>query len=306
MKWVEIKVHFDESQTVSVTDLVANAFFDLGLSGVTIETPWSEPTIDWAPDAPRPSQRFGVIGYLPVDAETGHRCNTLRTVLAKLARENRFRTQMTFCRMDEEDWSSAWKDYYKPIRITPRLVIKPTWREFKASAEEIVIEIDPGMAFGTGTHPTTRLCLQLIEAYLKPGIRMVDVGTGSGILLIAGALLGASQGLGLDNDSVAVEVAAANLTLNGIDPLQFKILQGSWERLGRAPFDMVVANILTEVIVKMIPALPTLLAPQGIFICSGIIQEDRSAVEAALDHARLRRIESRCEETWLAFAACWR
>jgi ribosomal protein L11 methyltransferase len=303
MKWLEISVRFDESQTVSITDLVADVFFNQGLTGVTVETPWSEHTVDWASDAPASASRSGVIGYLPVDVEAAYLYRRLRTALRGLAQTIGVRLQTTYRRLDEEDWSKAWKKHYQPMRVTQRLVIKPSWKDFRPKADDIVIEIDPGMAFGTGTHPTTRLCLQLIEAYLKPEMRLIDVGTGSGILLIAGALLGATKGLAVDHDRVAVEVATANLVLNGVDPQKFKILQGSWGQVCDGPYDMVVTNIFTDVILKVIPDLPSLMKPQGIFIGSGILQDDRSVVETALSRGGLKVIEIRGEESWMAFAA---
>jgi ribosomal protein L11 methyltransferase len=124
---------------------------------------------------------------------------------------------VTYARIDEQDWAEAWKAYFWPEKITDLIVVKPSWREYPAEPQEIVLEIDPGMAFGTGTHPTTSLCIRMIQTHLKPGDAFLDVGTGSGILMIAAAKLGAGTVCGVDNDEVAVTVAEKNLLANHID-----------------------------------------------------------------------------------------
>jgi ribosomal protein L11 methyltransferase len=179
-------------------------------------------------------------------------------------------------------------------------VVKPSWRRYDALAGETIIEIDPGMAFGTGTHPTTVMCLQLIEERLRPGMRFLDVGTGSGILMIAAAKLGAWQVTGVDNDPLAVEVARRNLGANQIARDTAEVLTGSLVAEIDGRFDLVAANILAEVIVTLAADLSAVLKPQGRVICSGIIRSKQAEVLAALEAAGLAQLECRCQEEWVA------
>lgn len=200
----------------------------------------------------------------------------------------------------EEDWSENWKQYYKPFRIGKHMVVKPTWEDFDLLPDDLLIEIDPGMAFGTGTHETTAICVTLIEKYYKGG-SLLDVGTGSGILAIAAARLGAQDIYAVDIDPDAVRVARENVEHNGlekvIDVQQGDLLQG----LSRT-FDFAVANILAPVICMLAAPLKKHLSENGIFVCSGIIKEAEDDVRQALDNAGYIIDEVCHQGDWVAFA----
>ncbi len=188
----------------------------------------------------------------------------------------------------EEEWATAWKDYYHPTKIGRRLVVCPTWEEYTVGEGEVVLRLDPGMAFGTGTHHTTRLCAGMLEEAVTPGCRLLDMGTGSGILSIAALLLGAREAVGVDIDPVAVRTAGENAALNGLGPDRFTPLCGELVhdralagRIGGG-FDVIAANIVADVIIAVAPAFPRHLRPGGVVICSGIILPRREEVLAAL------------------------
>jgi ribosomal protein L11 methyltransferase len=173
---------------------------------------------------------------------------------------------------DEEEWAEAWKKYYKPLRIGPFHVV-PAWERPEITGDDLVLRLDPGMAFGTGTHVTTQLAMEAIAREVTPGMRVLDVGTGSGILALAAALKGASQVWGIDRDPVAVRSARANARLNGLSG-RLRITRGElfqWARPGRPPLDVVVANITGGVIRSITPLLARILKPGGTFIASGIV-----------------------------------
>jgi ribosomal protein L11 methyltransferase len=214
----------------------------------------------------------------------------------------------------EEDWAHAWKKFYKPLRVGRRVVLKPSWEEYSADPGDLVIELDPGMAFGTGLHPSTRLCLAALEDLVRPGDAVLDLGTGSGVLAIAAAKLGAAHILATDIDPVAVAVAKENLTANGLPPgdaaaapVQVRLGSVPAESAGR--FDLIVANILAEVLAGLFdsrydnPPLAEPLAPGGHLILAGIIEERAGlVVEAATRHG-LMLLDRRQESDWVALVA---
>lgn len=303
MDYLEMKVIFEAPDPELAADLIGAVFDDLGLGGVVVETPARDPEADWGDDALPAPLHHAVIGYLPVNDELPGRRRRLDDALGRLARRVPLALEIREGRIADEDWAESWKAFFFPEKVGRRLVVKPTWREYEPEPGQIVVEIDPGMAFGSGTHPTTRLCLALIEDYLRPGDALLDVGTGSGILLLAAARLGAGFMAGVDIDAVAVTVAAANLARNGVSPDCFRLRQGGIDQAPGRFYQVIVANILSEVIVPMIPAAAGLLAPGGMLIASGIVAGNATAVAEALAGAGLVLIEQRCQDDWVALAA---
>ncbi len=184
--------------------------------------------------------------------------------------------EITSHEVHEEDWANEWKKYYKPLKVGHRFVIKPLWEEYAAKEGEIILHMDPGMAFGTGTHETTRMCLEAIEEELKPGDRVFDIGTGSGILAISASKLGAREVIGVDLDIVAVHSAQENVEHNHLENVC--ILHGNLLDVVEGKAELVVANIIAEVIKFIIPDVKKALKDRGIFISSGIIKEKESFV----------------------------
>ena len=222
--------------------------------------------------------------------------------------------------LEEADWAEVWKSSYKPLRIGQRIVIKPSWQSLAATPEQIVIELDPGMAFGTGLHPSTRLILEALEHHIKPGDRVLDVGTGSGILAIAAARMGAGNVLALDVDGVALEVAHKNFTRNGVQerislqrasltpgamtedsqqPVPALDARGVWS----GSFDLLLMNILADVIAHSAEAIAACLADGGLAIVAGILQAQEEHVRQALETAGLRIVKRHGKKDWVALVA---
>jgi len=174
-------------------------------------------------------------------------------------------------KMYEEDWANNWKQYYKPVKITDKIVIKPIWEEYEKTDEELIIELDPGMAFGTGTHETTRMCIKALDKYVKPNTTVFDVGCGSGILSIAAAKLGAKHVVGVDLDPIAVDSSNENISFNDLDNIE--ILEGNLLDVVDGKADIVVANIIAEIICVLTADVKTALNDGGLFITSGIIHD---------------------------------
>ncbi len=222
--------------------------------------------------------------------------------------KNRLETLGIACTIEhigvrEEDWADSWKQYYKPIKTGKRLVIVPVWETYEAEPGEITVLMDPGMAFGTGTHETTRLCAGFVEEYTKPGCTVLDVGCGSGILAIAAARLGAGTCFACDIDPVAVRVAKENAALNGTDNVVCAV-SDLLKQAEKTPggYDLVVANIVADIIIRLAPDVGDYLAPEGTFVVSGIIAERAEEVLAVLRKNGYAVIDERFENGWYAAA----
>jgi len=207
--------------------------------------------------------------------------------------------------VDEADWAEEWKRHFPVLRVGRRLVIRPTWREHRAAPDEVVLALDPGMAFGTGLHPTTRLCLAALEGLADRGRlarrRLLDVGCGSGILAIAGVRLGAASALGVDTDPIAIEATAANARRNRIGR-QVRAREGSLPT-GDGPFDVVVANLIASLLVRLAGDLRAEVAPGGTLLASGIFVDRESDVRDAFEAAGMRVAGRLAEGDWVALEA---
>lgn len=202
----------------------------------------------------------------------------------------------------EQDWAENWKKYYKPFRAGEHLVIKPSWEPYEAQAGDLVLELDPGMAFGTGTHETTFMCMQQLERYVTPGCRAIDVGCGSGILALAAAKLGAGDVLAIDLDELAVKVAAENTQKNGLADV-VRVAHGDLLERREEQADVIVANIIADVICYLCGPAKKHLLPGGVFICSGIIKEREEDVQRALSSAGYAVVSRLEKGEWVCLAA---
>lgn len=203
----------------------------------------------------------------------------------------------------EEDWATSWKKYYKPLRIGQRIIIKPTWEDYPKAAGDLIVEMDPGMAFGTGTHETTKMCIEILQDYLKGGELVYDVGTGSGILGITAAKLGAREVLAIDLDPVAVDSAKINVGYNHLDNIEVRLGNLLEEAGTDVKADLIVANIIADVIMFMAEDIKKILRPGGIFIGSGIIHLKEAEVVAKLTETGFEVLEVRNENDWRAIVA---
>ncbi|MGL5870101.1 50S ribosomal protein L11 methyltransferase [Clostridium chrysemydis] len=201
----------------------------------------------------------------------------------------------------EEDWANNWKQYYKPFRVGERIVVKPIWEDYDKKPEDLVVELDPGMAFGTGDHETTSLCMKALEKYVKRDSIVFDVGCGSGILAITAAKLGAKKAIGVDLDPVAVESAKENIGYNDIDNIE--ILYGNLVEVIDGKADIVVANILAEIVCILTEDVRRVLKDDGYFISSGIIHERVPMVKEKLESAGFEIIEINKDGEWNAIVA---
>ena len=238
--------------------------------------------------------------YLPVDGTEAERLRAIEEALWHLSRiDVRGVGEVTARELKEEDWANAWKDHYHTRKVGRRLVIKPSWLTYEPAQDEVVVELDPGMAFGTGLHPTTDTCLQMLEELVHGGERVLDLGTGSGILTLAAAGLGCGPILALDTEPIAVRTAAANTASLGE---QVNVAEGSLPLAQPRTFDLVLANIIARVLVELARELAAALAPRGTLLASGIIAEREPEVLTAFEAAGLVVLERRQAGDWVTLA----
>ncbi|MEF9969361.1 MAG: 50S ribosomal protein L11 methyltransferase [Ruthenibacterium sp.] len=221
--------------------------------------------------------------------------------IAALLQDRLQRAEVPFkletCGVRQEDWENGWKAYYHPLTIGARLAIVPSWEPYET--DRIVITLDPGMAFGTGTHETTALCLAALDALVQGGERVLDIGTGSGILAIAALKLGASEADGVDIDPMCVRTAGENAALNGVAD-RFQVLIGDLSDKAHGTYDIICANIVANAIKSLVPEVPTLLKKGGTFMASGIIDTRKDEVIAAIEATGLCVIAVKEEHGWVA------
>ena len=205
-------------------------------------------------------------------------------------------------RIQEENWNAQWEQSITPIHLTPRIVVSPTWQEYTPAGGEILIRINPKMSFGTGYHESTRLAMALIENHLTPGMSVLDVGTGTGILAIAAIILGAGSATGIDIDEWSYTNAVENAALNGVTE-RLTLAQCEIDAIPRTPFDMIVANIQRSVIEQILDEMSLRLRPSGVLVLSGLLDIDRDAMMNRLAASGFALLEEQSEHEWVACAA---
>lgn len=289
MEWLEVSV----AVVPEAAEAVAEAFSRYAPQGVVIDLGTGEEATP---------QQVTVKAYLAVDDDIFERRRKVEEALWHLHHIWPVIPEPIFAPILDQDWTSGWKESIPVLHLGRRVVIKPSWREYAAQAGELLLEMDPGMAFGTGLHPTTQLCVEALEDLVQPGMRVLDLGTGTGILALVAAKLGAADILAVDNDVNAVTVARRNARVNAAAH-QIRVLHGSLAEVGE-PYDLVVANILAHIIIDMASSgLDTRIRRAGTLVVSGILAEQADEVTAALAARGLSVIERRQCEDWIALIA---
>ncbi|MFZ3170904.1 MAG: 50S ribosomal protein L11 methyltransferase [Carboxydocellales bacterium] len=311
MQWQEIQVITDRDALEAVADI----FHQVGAGGVIIEDPqlkmqyieekrWDYYEFPEVKVDPAQADKVTVKAYLAEGNNLQEKIEDLKHAIKNLklyGLPNCF-VELSFSTVEDEDWATSWKAYYKPEKVGFRVVIKPTWEEYTPKSGDLVVELDPGMAFGTGTHPTTVMCILALEENIQGGEKVFDVGTGSGVLAIVAAMLGAADITAVDLDETAVRVAAENVEYNDVSD-RIRVREGNLLDVVEGKANVVVANIIADIIIMACPDVYVALEPEGLFIASGIIEERFEEVKTALEVAGFKIATSTHQEGWVAVQA---
>ena len=315
MKWNKYSIQ----TTTDAVDMISSALNDIGIEGIEIEDnvqltkeEAKSMFVDFIPDLPPDDGRAKVNFYIDSEEDDG---SMLEKVKAELEDLRMFidigEGTITESETEDKDWINNWKQYFKPFTVD-HILIKPTWEEIpEEHKDKLLIQIDPGTAFGTGKHETTQLCIRQLEKYVKPGVKVLDLGTGSGILGIAALKLGADYVFGTDLDENAITAVHENLAANEIPEEKFGVIQGNiiddkatQDAAGYECYDIVVANILADIIILIQKQVPFHLKKGGIFISSGIIDMKEQAVREALEaNEAFEILEVTRQGEWVSFTA---
>lgn len=318
MKYIEVKIKTSKSGI----DPVLAALMNIGINDAMIDDPdeilamiASPGPSEWYDESQIPDVSMiepAVTVFFADDEEGRSKSNDVRKAIEELAKsvaEGRYGAEADLGELSvsakvEDDvlWRDKWKEYFKPTKLSNNIVVKPTWCEYEPNEEDIVIEIDPGMAFGTGTHETTMLCIRMIEKYMHGGYKVLDVGSGSGILSIAAAKLGASDVLGIDIDEDAVRVSNENYELNKVSD-RAKAIVGDLTAGVDYKANIVVANLLADIVMRLSKDAKRHLGEKGIFITSGILTEKSEAVEKCMIECGFEIVEKAILGEWCSIVA---
>ena len=304
MKVVEIKVIYESDDVDRATKEISDIFYDFGVTGLKIEEPMKHknPLDFYKNEKDFLMVDHAVSAYFPLNIYAEKRKKVILERFEEVFadREDIVYT-IDFYEYDEEDYQNSWKKYLFTEKVSERFVVKPTWREYEPKEDELIIELDPGRAFGTGSHPTTSLCLKLMEENIKEGDSVIDVGTGSGILMIAADRLGASEVYGTDIDELAVESAKENLELNGISEDRARVYLGNLVSVVNGKkFDVVVANILADVLLILLNDISKVVKKDGLVIFSGIIDEKCELLKREVEALGMEILEVKADKEWRA------
>jgi ribosomal protein L11 methyltransferase len=306
-EWIEVTI-VTSSEAV---EAVSGILYNTGVKGVSIEDPED---IEFKKKHPGDWDYFDetllevkdgaiVKGYYKQDEKLDEYLKYIKESINNLEEFgiDKGKGLITVSKVNEEDWENNWKKYYKPTKVGKKVVVKPIWENYEKKEEEIVVELDPGMAFGTGTHETTRMCIKALEKYVKPETRVFDIGTGSGILAIAAAKLKAKEVIGVDLDTVAVKSAQKNVEYNNINNI--KILHGNLMEVVQGKADIVVANIIADIIIFLTEEVKNFITKEGYFISSGIIKDRKDDVIKKLEESGFMVEEVNTDGEWVCIVA---
>ena len=300
MKWIKVKVDYFSDSLEKTKAKLVNMFNEIGINQIEVIDYFSENKLDYNDNFSIKNDVWSIIGYIVDNRFANTKLNIIFNNLKEfMESENEFIYEIFTAKCNDEDWQDEWKKYFHTVNITDNIVIKPSWDEYEPSDNEIVVEIDPGLAFGTGTHETTSLCVEFLEKYAQNKKKLLDIGCGSGILMLIGKKLGVEKVVGIDIDEKINDVVLENFSKNGIND-NFQVIIGNLVDNVNEKYDLVVSNILVDVLEKLLEDIEKALEKGAIVIFSGILNEKEEAFLKKAKNYNLKQIDRKYKNNWVS------
>ena len=300
MKWIKVRVDYFSDNLEETKAKLVNMFNEIGINQVEVIDYFSENELDYNANFSSKNDVWSIIGYVVDNRFANTKLNIIFNNLKEfMENENEFMYEIFTAKCNDEDWQDEWKKYFHTVNITDNIVIKPSWDEYEPSDNEIVVEIDPGLAFGTGTHETTSLCVEFLEKYAQNKKKLLDIGCGSGILMLIGKKLGVEKVVGIDIDEKVNDVVLENFSKNGINE-NFQVIIGNLVDDVNEKYDLVVSNILVDVLEKLLEDIEKILEKDAIVIFSGILNEKEEAFWKKAKNYNLKQIDRKEKNNWVS------
>jgi len=300
MNWIKVKVDYVSDNLEETKVKLINMFDEIGIKQIEVIDYFSENELDYNANFSIKNDVWSIIGYIVDNRFANTKLNIIFNNLKEFQNENtEFMYEIYTAKCNDEDWQDEWKKYFHTVNITDNIVIKPSWDEYEPESSEIVIEIDPGLAFGTGTHETTSLCVEFLEKYVKGKEKLLDIGCGSGILMLIGKKLGVKKVIGIDIDEKVRDVVLENFSKNGINN-DFEVIIGNLVDDVNEKYNLVVSNILVDVLEKLLEDIEKILEKGATVIFSGILNEKEEAFVKKTENYNLKQIDRREKNNWVS------
>lgn len=300
MKWIKVKVdYFSDNSAISKGKII-NIFEEIGIKETEAIDYFSDNSLDYNRNFKNENKIWSIAGYIIDNRFSGSKLKIINENLEKYADENEdFGYEIYTSRCSDDDWKDEWKKYFHTVKITDNIIIKPSWDSYEAAGNEKIIEIDPGMAFGTGTHETTSLCVEFLEKYSNGRKKLLDIGCGSGILMLIGKKIGIDNVTGIDIDDKVEEVVKENFRKNDIFE-NFEIIIGNLVDNINDKYDIVVSNILVDVLIELLENIEKVLEKNAIVIFSGILKEKEEEFVEKTGLYKLKNIDRNEKNNWVS------
>ena len=300
MKWIKVRVDYFSDNLEEAKAKLVNMFNEIGINQVEVIDYFLENELDYNANFSNKNDVWSIIGYIVDNRFANTKLNIIFNNLKEfMESENEFIYEIFTAKCNDEDWQDEWKKYFHTVNITDNIVIKPSWDEYEPSDNEIVVEIDPGLAFGTGTHETTSLCVEFLEKYAQNKKKLLDIGCGSGILMLIGKKLGVEKVVGIDIDEKVNDVVLENFSKNGINE-NFQVIIGNLVDDVNEKYDLVVSNILVDVLEKLLEDIEKILEKYATVIFSGILNEKEEAFLKKAKNYNLKQIDRKEKNNWVS------
>ena len=300
MKWIKVRVDYFSDNLEETKAKLVNMFNEIGINQVEVIDYFSENELDYNANFSSKNDVWSIIGYIVDNRFANTKLNIIFNNLKEfMESENEFIYEIFTAKCNDEDWQDEWKKYFHTVNITDNIVIKPSWDEYEPSDNEIVVEIDPGLAFGTGTHETTSLCVEFLEKYAQNKKKLLDIGCGSGILMLIGKKLGVEKVVGIDIDEKVNDVVLENFSKNGINE-NFQVIIGNLVDDVNEKYDLVVSTILVDVLEKLLEDIEKILEKDATVIFSGILNEKEEAFLKKAKNYNLKQIDRKEKNNWVS------